>query len=136
MQYSGTRIAKFRMESVAMMVRVFNKRIFKRIHSPMTPVRIEAGSELCFGFVRDVSCYGISTFGLKPLTVGGKYKIEFTLPDLGEPVRCNATVRWNRIHTQSFVSTSRQGLMFEDIDPAAAQRIDDWVNRDLPRVAA
>lgn len=119
-----------------MVVRVFNKRVFRRVHSSMTPIRIKSGSELCFGFVRDVSCYGVSTFGLKPLTVGCRYDIEFTLPDLGEPIKCTATVRWNRIHTQSFVSTSRQGLMFDDIDSATAQRIDDWVNRELPRVAA
>lgn len=124
------------MESVDMVVKVFNKRVFKRVHSSMAPVRIEADNELCFGFVRDVSCYGLSMFGLKPLVVGRKYNIEFTLPELGDPIRCCASVRWNRIHTQSLVSTSRQGLMFEDIDAGSAQRLDDWVNRELPRVTA
>jgi len=113
-----------------------NKRVFRRTSSPLIPVKVEAESELSFGFLKDVSCFGISMFGIKPLTVGKTYDIEFTLPELGDPVRCSATVRWHMKHQHFPSGVSRHGLMFENIEPELSGRLDDLVNDELPRLSA
>ncbi|HEX9861144.1 MAG TPA: PilZ domain-containing protein [Nitrospirota bacterium] len=112
------------------------KRWYARRNRSMTPVTVKSANGVYFGYIRDISCSGISMFGIRPLPVGEKCDIEFRLTDMHDPIKCSATVRWNWPTTQSMVSISCQGLMFDDVEPCVAERLDDWVTGKTPRLAA
>lgn len=112
------------------------KRGYARRNRSMTPVTVNSARGVSFGYIRDIGCMGISMFGIKSLPVGERCLLEFSLPAMNVPVRCNATVRWNWPTSQSMVSVSCQGLMFEDVESDVVRKLDEWVTGKPSTLAA
>lgn len=93
----------------------------------VTPVKIGEEQKCFFGYAMNISRSGLMIHTLTPITVGKEVSIEFTLPGSDITVKCHSKAVWNRSVARGSARVCRLGLMFIDIDPYVADRVDEWV---------
>jgi Tfp pilus assembly protein PilZ len=93
----------------------------------VTPVKVGEEKKNFFGYAMNISRSGLMIHTLTPGSIGKEVNIEFTLPGSDITVKCIARIVWNRSISRGVARVCRLGLMFVDISPAVADRIDEWV---------
>jgi uncharacterized protein (TIGR02266 family) len=84
-----------------------------------TEVSLESDSQFFTGLTGNLSSGGVFVATYKPLPVGSRVVMKLTLPD-GE-LQAKGTVRWSR--DASSGAAPGVGVAFDDLEPAAAERI-------------
>lgn len=81
------------------------------------------------GFTENISSGGlfIATRDLKP--IGTVMEISFSLPGASAKITTRCEVRWQRLEQSHVDSMPGIGVRFLDIDPAAAQAINDFIGQ-------
>jgi Tfp pilus assembly protein PilZ len=97
----------------------------------VTPVKVGEEKKHFFGYAMNISRSGLMIHTLTPSSVGREVNIEFTLPGSDITVKCLAKIVWNRSVSRGVARVCRLGLMFVDIAPHVAEKIDEWVTSQV-----
>ena len=94
----------------------------------MIVMRVKMGDSRSyfFGYAQNLSCRGVYIQTVSPRDVGSEFDIEFTVPKTNITAKCRAKVVWNRKYAGG-TQEPGMGLVFLDLDPETACRIDAWV---------
>lgn len=103
------------------------------LRHPLLVTQIKMGDErkYFFGYAANISSKGLFIQAVAPKDVGCEFNIEFTIPKADITVKCRARVVWNRKYMKAGKHEPGMGVCFEDLDPAVARRIDDWIAGEI-----
>jgi uncharacterized protein (TIGR02266 family) len=96
------------------------RRMHPRIHL-MAKVEVEAQGRRFVAVVRNISAGGMQIYTANPAAPGDRLQLAFSLTDGGKTFSVHAVVR-------NVLPDSAMGVQFEDLDPADAATIRDYVN--------
>ena len=102
-----------------------NKRINPRIIIPLIPVEIGNEPGQCFGFILDVSRFGVMVQTARVMDADSCINIRFSLPQTNTDLECRARVAWSK--TLNGCRTARCGLEFVDAGPEFIEKIDGYI---------
>jgi uncharacterized protein (TIGR02266 family) len=94
-------------------------------------VDLESENQFFTGFVRNISNGGLFLTAPKPLPIGTKLVVRFTIPTLKDPVTATAEVRWARAGRMDAPDTpAGMGVQFLNLSPAVAAAIDAFIRKN------
>lgn len=105
-----------------------NKRAYLR--GPLIVTQAKMGDErkYFFGYAKNISRAGIFVNTLTPRKVGEEFNLELSVPKSDIIIKCRCRVVWNRRFSDSRADQEPgMGIMFLDLDPDIADRIDSWI---------
>ncbi|PIE19580.1 MAG: hypothetical protein CSA65_01555 [Proteobacteria bacterium] len=94
-----------------------------------TAVTFSSESNFYTGFLDNISEGGLFIATYHPAQIGTKMKVEFSLPDDGEPVSVDAEVRWLRVPNPNDDTPPGVGLRFLDLSDPDRHRIESFTKR-------
>lgn len=97
----------------------------------VTQVKMGDERRYFFGYAKNVSRSGIFIQTVTPKNVGDKFNIEFVIPKSDIHVKCSCEVIWSRHYSKTDKKEPGMGLNFIDLDLSVADRIEEWVIRQL-----
>ncbi len=107
-----------------------NKRA--RLRQPILVTQVKMGDDrkYFFGYAKNISTSGIFIQTVAPKDVACEFSIEFTIPKTDILVKCRCKVIWSRTYKKAGQFEPGMGLSFLDLDPAVAERIDQWIIKE------
>ena len=105
----------------------------RALRSPLIvlQVKIENGRKTFFGYAKNLSRGGMFIATVNPQETGGRFRVEFILPDAGQTlVDCSCEVVWKRLFTRKDKREPGMGLRFLDLPGEVGVAIDRWVNAE------
>ncbi|MDP2689936.1 MAG: PilZ domain-containing protein [Deltaproteobacteria bacterium] len=80
-----------------------------------------------FGYAKTISRGGMFIASVNPRKVGEEFGITFSLDDGESDIKCRCVVVWQREY-EPHKPDPGMGIKFIDLNEAARDRIDKWVN--------
>ncbi len=107
------------------------------LRSPILVTQVKMGDErrYFFGYAKNISHTGVFVQTISPKDVGEEFNIEFDIPKSGIHIHCRACVIWNRRFSEKGSYEPGMGLKFVDLDPKVAEKVLQWVEKEVKAAA-
>ncbi|MFQ5580450.1 MAG: PilZ domain-containing protein [Nitrospiria bacterium] len=106
-----------------------NNRVHQRTPFIVLEVKGKHSNEVFLASAENLGPGGLFLSSPKKLKVGGRFPIEFVLPDMKTKIFCTCEVVWKKSYDNLGLASEGIGVRFVDMDPAQKKIISDWVDK-------
>lgn len=106
-----------------------NDRVHQRTPFIILEVKGKHSNEVFLASAENIGPGGLFLSSSKKLKVGGRFPIEFVLPDKKTKIFCTCEVIWKKSYENIGLGSEGIGVRFVDMDPSQKKLISDWVDK-------